>query len=633
MEGAFDTGDRDGEERLLSMKTQANENARRETKKEKPLTLSFSLHHLETKIENIETMSKRVRSQSLDATQRRAVDLVKEGRNVFLTGPPGTGKSFTLGEIVRALEDKHGSDSVLKTAPTGAAALLIQGQTIQSSPGPGVPSGTVQQFRAMAKANRWAKVKALVIDEVSMLDAEFFEWYIECLPKKLQIVLCGDFFQLPPVGAGRSPDRMVSEDDLARYVVEARQDGASFKDASMERVKAVAGQYCPAKEDGGWKMPWESTPFGLAECKGKYIFQTFAFYDLQLAIVQLTQVYRTTDTILIQAQRAIREGDVSHHAVQELVEKTSRPLEEVEGVRATRILPLKRDVAEINAYELSLLDPSTRVQYTSYDTTVPRSNSAAWVKESLDKDAFFRSECPVGETMELRVGAQVMLLRNEAREFGTLVNGSRGVVVGFAPRPLSYEGGYFCIDDEDKKEGKEEESEPLGSFSFSKDDDDCEIRFPVVRFSDGESRLVLPHDFRKVVYGKGECIRKQLPLGLAWGVTVHKTQGASLDRAVVDLNGTFAEGQAYVGISRARTLEGLEIRNFSQSAVKTDPLIREFYAALNEGEEALKALFARPGMWWGDAVKDQDEKWGALFRRHPNFRTWQNARHITDVTA
>lgn len=573
-----------------------------------------------------QTMSKRVRSQSLDVAQRHAVDLVNEGRNVFLTGPPGTGKSFTLGEIVRALEDKHGSDSVLKTAPTGAAALLIQGQTIQSSPGPGIPSGTVQQFRAMAKANRWAKVKALVVDEVSMLDAEFFEWYIECLPKKLQIVLCGDFFQLPPVGAGRSPDRMSSKDDLARYVVEARQDGADFKDASMERVKAMAEHFCPAKEDGGWKTPWESTPFGLAECKGKYIFQTFAFYDLHLAIVQLTQVYRTTDTILLQAQRAIREGDVSHHAVRKLVETTARPLEEVDGVRATRILPLKRDVAEINAYELSLLDPSTRVQYASYDTTVPRSNSAAWVKESLDKDAFFRSECPVGETMELRVGAQVMLLRNEAREFGTLVNGSRGVVVGFALRPLSYEGGHFSLDDEDKKDDDEEETPP-GSFSFSKDDDDSEIRFPVVRFSDGESRLVLPHDFRKVVYGKGECIRKQLPLGLAWGVTVHKTQGASLDRAVVDLNGTFAEGQAYVGISRARTLEGLEIRNFSESAVKTDPLIREFYAALNEGEEALKTLFTRPGMWWGDAVKDQDEKWGALFRRHPNFRTWQNARH------
>jgi ATP-dependent DNA helicase PIF1 len=565
-------------------------------------------------------MTKRVRS-SLDADQARAVKLALNGNNLFLTGPPGTGKSFTLGEIVKTLEQTHGPESVLKTAPTGAAALLIQGQTIHSSPGPGVPGGTVQQFKVMSKSNRWTKVKVLIIDEVSMLDAEFFEWYIESLPKnKPQIILCGDFFQLPPVGAGRTSDKMSEEDDLARYVVEARQNGASFKDASMERVRAIAAEFHPGDEDGGWKMAWETTPFGLAECKGKYIFQTFAFYTLNLQIVQLTQVYRTTDTILLAAQRAIREGDLEDVSVKTLVEETRRELPEVEGVQPTRILPLKRDVADINVFELSRLPENTNMRYESKDSTNLRHGSASWVMESLKKDAFFRTECQVDATMNLRVGAQVILLRNESKEFGNLVNGSRGVVTGFSKHPWWYEGGSFIPE-------ISEDDEPLTSQTFDIScEDTTQFLYPVVRFSDGQVRLILPHDFRKLAYGKGECVRKQLPLGLAWAVTVHKTQGASLDRAVVDLNGTFAEGQAYVGISRSRTLEGLQIRNFSESSVKTDPLVREFYAVLHDPTR-LRAFFDQPGMWWGDAITQSgDPKWISLFRRHPSFKKWASTR-------
>ena len=565
-------------------------------------------------------MSKRVRS-SLDADQARAVKLALDGNNLFLTGPPGTGKSHTLGEIVKALVQKYGPESFLKTAPTGAAALLIQGQTIHSSPGPGVPGGTVEQFKVMSKSNRWTKVKALIIDEVSMLDAEFFEWYIESLPtKKPQIILCGDFFQLPPVGAGRTPDRMSNEDDLARYVVEARQNGASFKDATMERIKAMAVELHPGDEDGGWKMASETTPFGLAECKGKYIFQTFAFHSLDLKIVQLSQVYRTTDTVLLAAQRAIREGNLEDASVKTLVEETSRELPEVEGVRPTRILPLKRDVADINTFELSRLPGNTNMRFESKDSANPRHGSAAWVVDSLKKDAFFRTECQVDAVMDLRVGAQVILLRNESKEFGNLVNGSRGVVTGFAKQPPGYEGGAFT-----PETSEDDESLSPQTFDLSCDEQ-AQFLYPVVRFSDGQVRLILPHDFRKLAYGKGECVRKQLPLGLAWAVTVHKTQGASLDRAIVDLNGTFAEGQAYVGISRSRTLEGLQIRNFSESSVKTDPLVREFYAVLHDPSR-LRAFFDQTGMWWGDAIAQSgDTKWIALFRRHPSFKKWVSTR-------
>ena len=78
----------------------------------------------------------------MDAGQQEAFDVAVAGASVFLTGGPGTGKSFTLRRIIEALKAKNGTDSVLVTAPTGVAALIAQGQTLHSSPGPGVPKGT-----------------------------------------------------------------------------------------------------------------------------------------------------------------------------------------------------------------------------------------------------------------------------------------------------------------------------------------------------------------------------------------------------------------------------------------------------------------------------------------------------------
>lgn len=553
---------------------------------------------------------------TLNANQLLAVQRAEEGRNVFLTGPPGTGKSFTLHSIIESLQKKYGPDSVLKTAPTGAASILIEGQTIQSFPGPGVVSGTLKQFTSLSDKKRWGKVKAIVVDEVSMLDAEFFEWYVESFPGKgFQMILCGDFFQLPPVKGGSS-DSMSDPDHLARYVVEARQNGESFKDLDMKKISAIAEELDPKVEDGGWKRGWVATPFGLKECKGKYVFQTFAFHRLDLAVVELTDVYRTSDMTLLDAQHSIRRGEVDAPCILEMVSRAERDLPLEEGVQPTEIIPLKRDVASTNARNLSLLPKESSVSYTCVDNVDPRIGSASWVKVSLTNDSFFKGECQADSVLELRKGAQVMLTRNEPKEFGSLVNGSRGVVVGFSVKPFHYEGGPF--------------SSPLTETSSSltfdlSSEDKTTFLFPVVRFSTGETRLVIPHDFKKSLYGKGECVRVQLPLVLAWAITVHKTQGSSLDRAIVDLGGTFAEGQAYVAISRARTLEGLQIRNFSPTLIKTDPIVRRFYECMHD-PSSLASLFAEKGMWWGDVVADQDPKWNSLFRRHSSFRKWQDER-------
>ena len=108
--------------------------------------------------------------------QQRAFDLALGGSNVFLTGGPGTGKSFTLRKIIDGLEEKNGSGSVLVWAPTGVAAILVGGQTINSKPGPGIPEGSSGFENMWAHKKYWREVKTLVIDEISMVDAEFLDW-------------------------------------------------------------------------------------------------------------------------------------------------------------------------------------------------------------------------------------------------------------------------------------------------------------------------------------------------------------------------------------------------------------------------------------------------------------------------
>ena len=115
-------------------------------------------------------------AEALDAGQQAAFDLALSGANLFLTGGPGTGKSFTLRKIIDALKEKHGECGVLVAAPTGVAALIAEGQTLHSKPGPGVPKGTTEAFGNMKSRSSfdfWRRIKVLVIDEISMVDAEF----------------------------------------------------------------------------------------------------------------------------------------------------------------------------------------------------------------------------------------------------------------------------------------------------------------------------------------------------------------------------------------------------------------------------------------------------------------------------
>lgn len=689
-------------------------------------------------------------TQKLDPGQQRAFDLVlKEGRNVFLTGGPGTGKSFTLRMIIAALKKLHGDSGVLVTAPTGVAALIAEGQTLHSKPGPGVPKGTTEAFGNMKSRSSfdfWRRVRVLVVDEISMVDAEFLDWYMANVPD-IQLVFCGDFVQLPPV-----PDKqgtLHNEQHLKDCVRAARRkDNDETRDEAGNCDPAYDD---PSKTNGGWLDMTKNTPFGMRETTGKFAFQSMAWRAANFHVHHLLKVHRTREPMLLDALTDLRAGQASSPQIAQLIAATGRPLPPRDGVEATTLYPKKRNVAVENAQRLQMCDASSAQSFLGLDTVEIHEDAPPWVSEGdLRGDNFFKEDCQALKHLELRLGAQVMLLRNELPDTtGTLmryptsrrlVNGSRGVVIaldyatplrsddravaggggGGGESPSSNSSvvqptcgcgnpaawacprkrcGNCCGGcprherdgcggmggggmsggmggaagaaaaaqprEADPRAGDDYHSPPpplptgppppnallppaWEEFSKRTGGEDggghtrCwrnrqtgEVKstrpapalYPVVRFvgrdssQPGRIKLVRPEPFEKHIYLKGTLTRTQVPLALAWALTVHKSQGATIDYLRVDLDGCFAEGQAYVAISRACSVDGLEIHRFSQACVKSSALVRDFYHAVDVGQH--DAFVRRPDMWWGSAILQHSMgRWRSLYCRNHIFKAW-----------
>ena len=192
----------------------------------------------------------------------------------------------------------------------------------------------------------------------------------------------------------------------------------------------------------------------------------------------------------------------------------------------------------------------------------------------------------VPKEVSLKVGAQVMMVTNDFEE--GLVNGSTGVVLEFV---------------------------------YGSDGQPS----PVVKFTNGVTKVVGRKTFTKTMRGVGRLCREQVPLILSWAVTVHKVQGVTVDNVIVDLSRIWLSGQSYVALSRATALGGLEVRNFKPNRVFTNPLVVRFYEAMRKSPEALSAFLEQDGMWWGDDI-EKYEHWTRLFRTNPTFREWQDER-------
>lgn len=461
----------------------------------------------------------------LNTDQAAAFEAVKSGKNLFLTGPAGSGKSYLIRRIVEWAEDTKKTLHV--TALTGCAALLLgnKAKTLHSWAGIGLGRGSADMLATAIAKNphakrRWKRTEILIVDEVSMMTPELFE-KLDAIGKRIrtslkpwggiQLIVCGDYFQLPPV------------------------------------MKGISGEGSP----------------------GRFAFESPAWTAAMLQPVVLTKIERQTDLAFQQLLNECRIGEPSAKTIELL--KSRQNLDwKSRMIRPTLLFSRNADVDAINEKNIAALKKPLKVfdAITSIvrnpdfpDIPMPTGEELETIVSKLDNDANYAPH------LELCLGAQVMLLINRDIE-ARLVNGSRGVIVDFS--------------------------------------DDG---FPMVQFLHGDPIKIGYND-----YESNTCphvTRQQVPLRVAYAVTIHKSQGATLDCALVDIgNSTFEFGQAYVALSRVRDLESLYIHNLVPSKIKAHPAVVDFYMHLMDMPAPVRPAAVPPPSDFGiDLV---DEGWRGI---------------------
>ncbi|MDD3486828.1 MAG: PIF1 family DEAD/DEAH box helicase [Candidatus Moranbacteria bacterium] len=384
--------------------------------------------------------------------QKTAFEVLKSGANVFLTGPAGSGKTFLLNKYIDFLEE-NGIETAV-TASTGIAATHIGGLTIHAWSGLGIKDHLSKKdlekiVRKSRVERRVSCAEALVIDEISMLDANQLDNVNQICKRVrdpflpfggLQVVLCGDFFQLPPVSKGSA--------------------------------------------------------------KAKFAFSAQVWQEAGIQVCYLDEQHRHQDDGLLAALNAIRSSEVDENAKDIIFSRRNMPI--ANGAEPTRLYTHNEDVDRINGLELGKIDAKA-VAYKMH----------ASGKKPLVQ--LLMKGCLAPETLALKIGARVMFVKNNFDE--GYINGTMGTIAGF------------------EKESK----------------------MPIVKTDRGKLITATPAQWE--IEEDGEILAKirQVPLRLAWAITVHKSQGMSLDAAEIDLRHSFEPGMGYVALSRVRTLDGLRL--------------------------------------------------------------------------
>jgi len=395
--------------------------------------------------------------------QEKALKILNSKKNVFLTGCAGTGKTHVLNSFI--LETKR---NIGITASTGIAATHINGTTIHSWAGIGLfdemNKGQIKKLlRKKYIVSRIRKVETLIIDEISMLDAKRFDLIDKVLREikdpflpfgGVQIVVCGDFFQLPPINNWNS--------DFA-YNAEA----------------------------------WENAKFTVCYLEKQY--------------------RQNKDKDFMQILNKIRENNAGKSVLNKL---KTRENKEVSGSKEiTKLYSLNIDIDEINNEKLSLINEPEKAYKMTF-------TGNQFVTDSLKRS------CLAPEYLRLKIGAIVMFVKNNYEK--GYYNGSMGEVINF------------------NRDGN-----------------------PVVKLKSG--RIINVEEVEWNIDDNGTFVAKitQIPLRLAWAITIHKSQGMSLDAAEIDLSKTFEHGMGYVALSRVKTLSGIKLIGINEKALQVNPEILE----------------------------------------------------------
>jgi len=431
----------------------------------------------------------------------RIIPALEDGKNLLITGGAGVGKSYNLRKVIEWADDQN--LNVARTALTGMASLQFDfGETLHRCMGIGFAKNksdlsTLTQSFKFVKTTRWEiqAIDILIIDEVSMLRSDLLELI----------------------------------DELLKYV--------HGNDKTFGGIQVIfSGDFM--------QLPPIVKPEEKKELPRPWSFQSDVFRDLNFEIIYLKEIKRQDDNKFCMALNMLRAG-VVNDAVDEYFFNTYKH-KFPDGIEPVNLLSTNVEVNRVNEKRLNKID----AELETYKAKI--FGDTQKLKDQIKRDS------PAMEMLELKIGAQVMILVNSPDY--QFVNGSMGEYLGMCKASVG--SGLF-----------EEEKDAV-----------------IVKLFDSGERAIIPiYEWRveKKVNDKIKVLARleQFPVKLGWAITVHKSQGMTLDYLQVDLVRCFAEGMAYVALSRAKTYEGLKVINWRRGAVRCNKDAFEFYMNLkNRGE-------------------------------------------------
>jgi len=475
--------------------------------------------------------------------QEQAFEILKAGKNAFITGPAGSGKTFLLNRYIDWLKTSGVEAAV--TASTGIAATHLNGITIHSWTGMGVREELgARDIKELVKRGylrrRFLRARVLIIDEISMLggyqldmaDRLFREFKQTDAPfGGVQVVFCGDFFQLPPIKRKAKENKTLKKRDP--------QSSFDFFDDEGESNGSI------------------------------FAYGSAAWKDLDLKICYLDEQHRQGENDFLRTLNAIRNnqaGDAERHYLETRVGAKIGLL-----VEPTKLYTHNIDVDVENELELAKID-GKEYRYKMELIGPPA------LSERLQKS------CLAPAVLRLKVGARVMFVKNNFDE--GYVNGTLGVV------------------------------EKLGEERI------------MVRTSAGLLFDVGPASWHIAEEGDIKAEIAQYPLRLAWAITVHKSQGMSLDAALIDLRQSFEPGMGYVALSRVRSPEGLSLAGFNEMALTVNREVLEFDKKLKDESARHEREIFMPRKLEGDKFSGQGPKAKLKIKKEKKPDTVQATRDL-----
>lgn len=418
----------------------------------------------------------------LNYLQKKAFDYVINGKNVFITGPGGTGKTRLILYLVYYLRTKlnYKKDEIAITSTTGTSALLISGSTIHSFAGIGFGTDKLENLITKIKSNfflrrKWLSVRVLVIDEISMLSPDIFDKLNKIAQavrdnKKsfggIQLILSGDFCQLPVVKSS------------------------------------------------------------------KFCFQADSWNICVHETICLEEILRQEDVEFQECLNEIRLGNCSESTEEILKSRLNIKLN-INGIEPTKLYSKNDIVNRVNTQKLQKLisQGKKKIIYKSSVThnKIP-DKELEYLKKKIEKD------CPAINNLTLAEGAQVIIIKNISIDEG-IVNGSRGVVTELEPDLIK------------------------------------------ITFVNGKE-VDIERTSWKIQENNFFIVKNQFPVKLAYALTIHKSQGTTIDFVETNISNTsiFEFGQVYTVLSRCKSLEGLTLNDFDKEAIKCHPAVKKFYS-------------------------------------------------------